>query len=413
MEQSASLAPRQEFAMPRIGRTPPRLASLLAGTLLVALAGCDDAGSPTGPESPPALATTAATSLSFRQLSAGSHTCGVATDERAYCWGANSFGIGDGTPLQRLAPVAVSGGLAFVQVSVGVTHTCGVTTDSRAYCWGDNEMGELGDGTITLSWVPVAVAGSRRFRRIVAGYRHTCAVTSFDVAFCWGDNSWGQLGDGTVTERRTPVRVAGGHSFRQVFPGGQHTCGLTADHHAYCWGDNGFRQLGDGTLASGRLKPVAVAGGLLFYQMSAGTMHNCGVATGSVAYCWGLNRDGRLGNGTTSRRGRPTAVAGGLRFAGLNAGVQHTCGLTTTGGRAYCWGNNVYAQLGDGTRTTRLTPVAVAGGLFFDTIDGGYRHTCGVTSSNAAYCWGDNGWGQLGDGTTTTHATPVAVAGPM
>jgi alpha-tubulin suppressor-like RCC1 family protein len=85
--------------MPHIGCTPARLAPLIAAALLVAVAGCgEDAESPTAPESTPALATTAAQPLSFHQVSAGHvHTCGVTTDDRAYCWGANGGALGDGT----------------------------------------------------------------------------------------------------------------------------------------------------------------------------------------------------------------------------------------------------------------------------------------------------------------------------
>lgn len=53
----------------------------------------------------------------------------------AYCWGRGGS-LGDGTLIDRRTPVPVIGGLHFVQVSVGESHTCGVTTTNRAYCWG-------------------------------------------------------------------------------------------------------------------------------------------------------------------------------------------------------------------------------------------------------------------------------------
>ena len=102
-----------------------------------------------------------------RHVSAGIfHTCGVATDGRAYCWGRNPFGgLGDGTFEDRLRPTAVAGGLTFRQVSVGDGFSCGVTTDGLAYCWGWGFDGILGNGSTQNSPVPVAVRGDRRYQR--------------------------------------------------------------------------------------------------------------------------------------------------------------------------------------------------------------------------------------------------------
>jgi alpha-tubulin suppressor-like RCC1 family protein len=419
MRSPASILPSSPSWRGRLLSHLPPLAAMLVPALGLTLGGCrEDAGSPTAPESAPSLAATSAQTLSFRQVSAGgAHTCGVTTDNRAYCWGVNNFGqLGDGTTGDRIRPVAVGGGHQFLQVRAGDNHTCGLTTDDRAYCWGNNDAGQLGDGTILPRSLPVAVLGGRRFSQVRPGYRHTCAVNTVDVAFCWGWNFRGQLGDGTQTDRRAPVRVAGALLFRLVVAGGFHTCGVTTDHRAYCWGKNDDGAVGDGTLHI-RLRPVAVVGGLRFRQVIAGTgiESTCGVTLGDRAYCWGENRYGRLGDGTTTRRLRPTAVRGGLSFSGVALGQGHTCGVTLAGA-AYCWGYNQSGQLGNGTNTRSLTPVAVLGGLRFVysgvTAGGNGVHTCGLTTSNRAYCWGSNFAGQLGDGTMTDRLTPVPVAGP-
>ena len=103
-------------------------------------------------------------------------------------------------------------------------------------------------------------------------------------------------------------------------------------------------------------------------------------------------------------------MAGGLTFAAVSAGgdARHTCGVTVAGA-AHCWGWNVFGELGDGTTTTRQSPVLVAGGLRFSAVRAGNNHTCGVTVEGTAYCWGRNADGQLGDGTTTDRLMPVLV----
>jgi alpha-tubulin suppressor-like RCC1 family protein len=61
------------------------------------------------------------------------------------------------------APVAVTGGYAFVSVTAAYAHTCGLTTTGLAYCWGTNELGELGNGTTAQALSPVAVVGGLTF----------------------------------------------------------------------------------------------------------------------------------------------------------------------------------------------------------------------------------------------------------
>ncbi len=72
----------------------------------------------------------------------------------------------------------------------------------------------------------------------------------------------------------------------------------------------------------------------------------------------------------------------------------------------------VAGRLGDGTTTTKMTPVLVSGGLSFASVSAGETHTCGVTTGGDAYCWGDNFEGLLGDGTTTNSSVPVRVSDP-
>lgn len=382
--------------------------------MMLPLVSCqDNHDSPTAPALESATATSAP--LSFRQVSAGRwHTCGVTTDDRAYCWGLGNRGqLGDGTTgygRRQFVPIAVKGGHAFRQVSAGYDHTCAVTTTNQAFCWGWNG-GTLGDGTTMDRSVPVRVAGGHQFREVTGGVFHTCGLTVLGRAYCWGDNFAGQLGNGTTTRRLTPVAVAGGRTFRVLSAGGVHTCGVTSADDAFCWGDNNNGQVGDGSEAVRRVWPTRVAGGHKFRQVSGGESHTCGVNTSARAFCWGYGQYGQIGDGRTSDRLRPQAVAGAYSFSHVSGGGRHTCGVTTEK-RAYCWGEN-FGKLGDGTSTQRLTPSAVAGGIRFRLVEAGADHNCGVNPENRAYCWGSDYHGQRGDGAAETIVLmPVPVRGP-
>ena len=376
----------------------------------------------------PSFAITARIPLTFSSVSVGStSTCGVTIDGAAYCWGSNRDGaVGDGTRTERLTPVRVAGGVRFASISVGITTTCGLTHEGDAYCWGWNGSGKVGDGTRLDRLTPVRVAGGVRFASISLGSGAVCGVALEGDAYCWG--SLNRLPPGDLI----PVSVAGEVTFASVSVGLFHICGVTPEGAAYCWGSNDGGALGDGT-TTGRLTPVPVAGGIRFASVTAGQdfgsesgqdsydAHTCGVTPEGVAYCWGFNGYGQLGDGTTTGRLTPVPVAGGIRFASVTAGQDfgsesgqdsydaHTCGVTPEG-VAYCWGFNGYGQLGDGTTTGRLTPVPVAGGATFASVSAGRGHTCGVTTEGVAYCWGWNGFGQLGDGSETNRLTPVPVA---
>jgi alpha-tubulin suppressor-like RCC1 family protein len=316
-----------------------------------------------------------------------------------------------------LTPVAVSGGFTFTQITGGGSHTCGLTADGTAYCWGSGASGQLGDNSTSRQQTPVPVATGLRFTTIDAGANHTCGLTGDGTAYCWGSNTRGQLGDGTVTSRSTPAAVSGGIAFDMIVAGGfdiGHTCGLAADGTAYCWGDNELGQLGIGSAdVAVHPEPVPVSGGLSFTALTAGLdRHTCGLVSSGAAYCWGENAFGALGDGSATTRTTPVRVTGNLVFAQLKAGgyIGHTCGITNAG-IAYCWGENERGAVGDGSTTDRFSPTAVSGGLRFAALDAGFRHTCGLTDTSVLYCWGSGSAGQLGLNSTSQSNAPAKVVG--
>lgn len=115
-----------------------------------------------------------------------------------------------------------------------------------------------------------------------------------------------------------------------------------------------------------------------------------------AAYCWGSY-------GGTSTSNIPVLVSAPEPFAALEAGDRTTCGSARDSDNIYCWGINTNGQLGDGTTNTALTPQRIQ-----VTVGPAGDHTCGL-SSDTAYCWGSNSTGQLGTGDVTNRLVPTAV----
>lgn len=365
-------------------------------------------------------------------LSAGTDaTCGLIGAGRAYCFGrAGLTGIakdtvcfGDdpvktGTEGCTLIPLRMGQTQNFVSMSVGDEVACAATSDNRAYCWGSQKFGELGNGVSTTgtSLVPSLVTGSVSrnavlLNRISAGGNHVCALAPEGAAWCWGRDDRFQLGngDGVTVNSTTPIPVTGGQTFASISAGHDHTCALTPAGVAYCWGDNSSGQLGNG--GGGNADgPVAIAG-MTFTQISSGHFHTCGITSAGAAFCWGDNILGELGDGGASgfESDVPVAVASTLKFKSISAGESSTCAVTT-GGVVYCWGDNSYLQLGNsGFGNSSPTPVT-GGHNDFVSVTVGMRHACALAAAGGAFCWGSNMFGALGNELQAmVQATPQRV----
>lgn len=395
-----------------------RLLHPLSLTILPCLAAgllaCGDDQQPPSAPSEPAAALAAAATPNFIMVSAGTdHTCGVTGVADGYCWGNNNRGqLGTFNRVRQLTPKQVQGDIPFDEISAGNFNSCGGTgPDDKVYCWGDNFP-------TSSTTRPELVSETLRFFQVTAGANHFCGVTTDLTAYCRGENSSGQLGDGTRVDRATPVLVSGGHPFRQISTSNHHTCATTIDDEAFCWGDNSFGQLGDGNTGGGstalrRLRPTAVVGGHRFREITAGDAFTCAFTTDNVAYCWGRNTDGQLGDETLTHRARPTAVHTAKRFIQIDAGFNHVCALATDN-RGFCWGRGAEGQLGNAAFdpiSHGMKPQLVRGRLSWHALSAGGLHSCGVTLENVAYCWGSNAKGQLGDGTQASRSKPVRVGG--
>lgn len=317
----------------------------------------------------------------------------------------------------------------------GAQHTCALDTNKRVSCWGWNGSGQLGNNTIINSKIPVAVDTSgvlsgKTVISIGAGGDFSCVVTSDGKAYCWGINNLGQLGNNSTIDSKIPVAVdtnglLSGKTALSIVASGTTACVIASDSKAYCWGDGGQGQFGNNTTTTSMV-PVAAANtgamiGKTVVAISMGQYGNvCAIASDNLAYCWGYNGYGVLGNRAivTPRSLVPVAVEtigvlSGKTITAISAGLDHTCAIASDS-KDYCWGYGNNGALGNNSTVTNYgIPVAVdtSGVLSGKTITAlaGYSNTCAIASDSKAYCWGYNGYGQLGNNSTTNSLVPLAV----
>jgi len=256
--------------------------------------------------------------LKFQSIEAGGVlSCGVTTEGRTYCWGWAGVSQDPLLIFEEPVPVPFGDELGFSSIrlssfSYGIADFmvgCGLASDGKAHCWGANGSGELGDGSRLPSLSPQPAGGGLLFSSLMASTRiedprapgssrgHGCGVVQNGDAYCWGSNQSGELGIGAESELElSPKKVGGGHVFQEIHtqtglgPAMDATsCGLDVEGGVLCWGLNDH--LFPSVEGAPTRTPVAVGGSLRFQSISLGVGSLCGIADGK-AYCWGLNYTG-------------------------------------------------------------------------------------------------------------------------
>jgi alpha-tubulin suppressor-like RCC1 family protein len=202
----------------------------------------------------------------------------------------------------------------------------------------------------------------------------------------------------SISGEVTPPAIAAGE---------EHALAIRSDSIAWAWGRNNEGEVGDGTTStSPRTFPGIVAG-----------LTGAVAASGSQYHAHALKNDGtlvgwggpRIGDGTTAQRLMPTVLPGVSAVTAVDGGADHSIALKGDG-TVWTWGSNTYGQVGDGTTTTRNSPTAIASLSAVSAVSAGGQFSLALLQDGSVKAWGFNGSGRLGNASTSDSSTPVSVS---
>ncbi len=393
--------------------------------------------------------------LVWKQISSGSSsTCATATINQVYCWGNGANGrIGTNSTDDSWVPTPVYtagnlNGKTIKYLDSWWRNGCVIASDDLLYCWGDGQYGALGDNNPTVHEtavpIPVNTANGvsalygKTVKFVDVSTYGACAIANDDKPYCWGEAWSGMLGNGTKTKAWAPVAVTtsgvlNGKIIVDIATGDYHNCALTSEGAVFCWGWDRNGMLGDndssGTYYSTVPQAINMTNGLsdlygkTVQDIDAGYQHTCAIANDNLAYCWGDNDYGQIGNnayGTDILVPKAVNMTNGVSalygktVKAISTGYRHTC-VIASDDKAYCWGYNADGQIGNGTTSTMvLAPTAVdmsgvLNGKTIKSISAGEYYTCAIASDDQMYCWGNGEEGLLGNNGVTSSSVPVAV----
>ena len=234
--------------------------------------------------------------------------------------------------------------------------------------------------------------------------------TPYRELWAWGNGNSGRLGIGNTTNYSSPVQeFCSDTTWCMVSGGCLNSAGLKTDGTAWVWGYNFYGQIGNNSTASSTSpKQEAKLATDWCVISNSGCLHTVAVKTSGQLWGWGYNANKQLGDGTTTSRRTPVQEAtSATDWCTVSAGSLHTVAVKTTG-TLYGWGLNGGGQAGDGTAVAPSTPVQdISGSTSWCMASAGHLHSVGIKTDGTVWGWGTNDFYNVGDATTVNRSSPV------
>jgi alpha-tubulin suppressor-like RCC1 family protein len=343
----------------------------------------------------------------------------------AYSWGQAGWGqLGQGNEDNKLFPTLLESmlGKGIKYISCGHAHTAVITESNDIFTWGAGGCGRLGNGTADSSLTPKQLFVTGRmpwtFVKVSCGDLHTLAMKEDGKLYTWGHGAFGALGHGDCKDFLVPTLVEE-ISAVDICAGSMCSFVIQDDGKLYSCGEGSHGRLGIGhvDIISATFQCIESLSNVT--QIACGEYFTAAIVNSEELYTWGANKDGQLGHGDFIDRSSPELVESfrGKSVMHVSCGAAHMVSIVNVKKlslhMAYSWGSNSCGQLGQGTTAEKAvsTPHPLTGKLGTSNINYitcGAFHTAALTLSSEKdadddsnvelYTWGNNTYGQLGVG---------------
>jgi alpha-tubulin suppressor-like RCC1 family protein len=322
------------------------------------------------------------------------------------------------------------------RVVLGYGHGLLLAPDGTLQSWSLNEAAMrpheaqdalgLGHNQLGDPYVLRPVPGVSNVVAAAAGSNLSFAVLGDGRILAWGSGASGKLGITPQTEfetmaqergrTNTPTPLAVRFDAVDVACTADHAMALTRERTVYTWGLGASGQLGIGPLPTVNFKtrsaqvsnyipyPVLVPNLTGVTAVSAGVSHSLALLEDGTVRAWGSNKDGQVGDGTTTDRDRPIAVPGVRNVVAISAGDYFSVALLADG-TVLEWGIPTYVA-----GKPRLVPVPVKGASGIRAIAAGNLFVVAITQTGGVMTWGAASHYETGQGSAGNN-TPALLKG--
>jgi alpha-tubulin suppressor-like RCC1 family protein/fibronectin type 3 domain-containing protein len=270
-----------------------------------------------------------------------------------------------------LPVIPLSSVTSIKDIKVSGFSTLALDTSQRTWGWGLNTNGQLQyPNTATQYWA-IQGSESNTYVTIVLGMEHGCGLMANNTVRCWGYSPYGQAGNfNNVNVTSTLITDANSNvisDFVDIGAGYFHSCGIRSDGSVWCWGSSNSGELGSTSANTDVAVPATAFTTNDALSITCGQLFTCVLRRNGQVWCWGANSAGQLGQPYSSVQSSTTAYQiqnwSDVQVVTTNTESSHICVIRQDGGvnSLWCWGSNKYGELGAGSSptpgfTTSVTP---------------------------------------------------------